>query len=171
MGWCVQSWGLNSFLLKMVGQCCFGLGFLLFYSQTFNLTLEMVRSIRGLLSHLQGKVQGSLAQELNLQSHSSQDLNSAQVLTHDRAAHRSTRFELLQELMNSQGFDCSKKKFSRQKTLYLASLGLVEIKGGGKVVGFRALRLFVVLFLLLSLLIVLLGLVLTQRFLLILLGI
>merc|ERR1712137_985901 len=160
MGWCVQSWGLNSFLLKMVGQCCFGLGFLLFYSQTFNLTLEMVRSIRGLLSHLQGKVQGSLAQVL-----------TGSVRTHDRAAHRSTRFELLQELMNSQGFDCSKKKFSRQKTLYLASLGLVEIKGGGKVVGFRALRLFVVLFLLLSLLIVLLGLVLTQRFLLILLGI
>merc|ERR1712137_876000 len=109
------------------------LGYLLLYSQVFNLSLGMVRSIRGLLSQLQGKVQGSLTQEFS--THSAQDLNSAQILTgsketHDRSARRNAQFELLQEFMNSQGLECSKKKFSRQRLLYLASLGLVEIKSG-----------------------------------------
>merc|ERR1712137_1479716 len=135
--------GLNSFLLKMVLQCCFILGYLLLYSQVFNLSLGMVRSIRGLFSQLQGKVQGSLTQELS--THSAQDLNSAQILTgsektHDRSARRNAQFELLQEFMNSQGLECSKKKFTRQKLLYLASLGLVEIKSGSRVTGFKAQR-------------------------------
>merc|ERR1712179_802410 len=167
----------------MVGQCCFILGFLLAYSQVFNLSLGMVRSLRALLSHLQGKVWGALthlwvwSQVLDsshalgeFSTHSGQVLTGSEK-THDRSARRNAQFELLQEHMNSQGLECSKKKFSRQKLLYLASLGLVEIKDQGKVVGFRAQSLFVALFLPLSLLIVLLGSVLTQKFLLIFLGI
>merc|ERR1719446_1885112 len=159
------------------------MGFLLAYSSVLNLSLGMVRSLRGLLSHLQEKVWVLLihlwvwSQVLD-PSHSLGEFSthSAQVLTgsdatHDRAARRSTQFELLQELCHSHGFDCSKKKFSRQRTRYLAQLGLVEIKEGTRVTGFRALSLFVALSLLLSLLIVLLGSVLTQKFLLIFLGI